>query len=85
MKPHKEVEEVVEGQVLVLEVFFSKCFWKLNFVLGKGQIMSECIYEIINFPKYHGKNLIDFCPGRFYRLGIMFCFDYSQGNSTQSE
>ena len=24
----------------------------------KGQIMSECIYEIINFPKYHRKNLI---------------------------
>ena len=35
----------------------------------KGQIMSECIYEIINFPKYHRKMLIDFCPGRFYRLG----------------
>ena len=33
----------------------------------KGQIMSECIYEIINFPKYHRKNLIDLCPGRFYR------------------
>ena len=38
-------------------------------VLSKGQIMSECIYDIINFPKYHRKNLIDFCPGRFYRLG----------------
>jgi hypothetical protein len=34
----------------------------------KGQIMSECIYESINFPKYHRKNLIDFSPGRFYRL-----------------
>ena len=28
----------------------------------KGQIMSECTYEIINFPKYDQKNLIDFCP-----------------------
>ena len=36
---------------------------------AKGQIMSECIHEIIHFPKYHQKNLIDFCPGRFYRLG----------------
>ena len=27
----------------------------------KGQIMSECIYEIINFPKNHRKILIDFC------------------------
>ena len=32
----------------------------------KGQIMSECIYEIIDFPNYHRKNLIDFYPGRFY-------------------
>ena len=31
-----------------------------------GQIMSECIYEIIDFPKYHWKFLIDFSPGRFY-------------------
>ena len=31
--------------------------------------MSECIYEITDFPKYHRKNLIDFCPERFYRLG----------------
>ena len=40
----------------------------------KGQIMSECIYEIIDFPKYHQKNLIDFCPGRFYRLGTCDLF-----------
>ena len=25
---------------------------------AKGQIMSECIYEIIDFPKYHQKNLM---------------------------
>ena len=36
----------------------------------KGQIMSKCIYEIINFPRYQQKHLIDFCPGRFYRLGM---------------
>ena len=40
----------------------------------KGQIMSECIYEIIDFPKYHRKNLIDFCSGRFYRLGTCDLF-----------
>ena len=28
----------------------------------KGHIRSECVYEIVHFPKYHRKNLIDFCP-----------------------
>ena len=28
----------------------------------KGQIKSELIYEIINFPKNDPKNLKDFCP-----------------------
>ena len=36
---------------------------------SKGQIMSECIYEIIDLPKYHRKNFIDFFPGIFFRLG----------------
>ena len=40
--------------------------------------MSECIYEIIDFPKYHRKNMKDFCPGRFYRLGIRFWLFSSQ-------
>ena len=40
-----------------------------NFAMLKGQIMSECINEIIDFPKYQQKKLIDFCPGRFERLG----------------
>ena len=44
-----------------------KIYFKKFFTI-KGQIMSECIYEITDFPKYHRKNLIDFCPGRFYRL-----------------
>ena len=42
--------------------------------ISKGQIKSECIYEIINLPKYHQKNLIDFCPGRFYSLGTCDLF-----------
>ena len=33
--------------------------------------MSKCIYEIINFPKYHRKNLIDFCPERLFILGML--------------
>ena len=32
---------------------------------------SECIYEIIDFPKYHPNDLIDFCPGRLFRLGML--------------
>ena len=37
----------------------------------KGQIKSECIYEIMVFPKYHRKNLIDFCPESLFRLGMI--------------
>ena len=37
----------------------------------KGQMKSECIYEIIDFPKYHQKNLIDFCPESLFRLGML--------------
>ena len=42
----------------------------------KGQIMSQCIQEIIYFPKYlPPKNMIDyFCPGSFYRLGTCDLF-----------
>ena len=32
---------------------------------------SECIYEIIDFPKYHQKILIDLCPERLFRLGML--------------
>ena len=28
----------------------------------KGQIKSELIYEVIDFPNYQLKNLKDFCP-----------------------
>jgi len=28
---------------------------------AKDQMKSECTYEIIDFPKYHRKKLIDFC------------------------
>ena len=48
----------------------------------KGQIMSECIYEIIDFPKYHRKNLISALEGFTDQVHVI-CFDYSQGYSTQ--
>ena len=31
----------------------------------KGQIKSELIYEVIDFPNYQLKNLKDFCPKSF--------------------
>ena len=43
----------------------------------KGHMKSECIYEIIDFPKYHQKNLIDFCPERLFRL-VMLCTHQSR-------
>ena len=35
-------------------------------VAAKGQIKSEWIDEIINFPKTDPTNLKDFCPESFY-------------------
>ena len=37
----------------------------------KGQMKSECVYEIIDFPKYHQKKLIDLCPESLFRLGML--------------
>ena len=41
--------------------------WKLlpSFLEVKGQIMSEWIDEVIDFPNYQLKNLKDFCPESF--------------------
>ena len=39
-----------------------------KFEILKGQILSECILRNHRFSKTPPKNLIDFCPGRFYRL-----------------
>ena len=46
----------------------------LQVIYTKGQIKSEWIFEIINFPKWQLKNLKDFCPGRFHRLGTCDLF-----------
>ena len=40
---------------------------------SKSLIKSEWFYEIINFPKYQLKNLKDFCPEKFYRIGAYVC------------
>ena len=32
---------------------------------AKGQMKSECIYEIIDFPKYHRKKIDRFLPWKF--------------------
>ena len=37
---------------------------------AKGQIKSESVYEIIDFPKYHQNILIDFCPESLFGLGM---------------
>ena len=64
-----------EGAVVIFYTFLSKtadlrqASTNHTVCVSKGQIMSECIYEITDFPKYQRKNLIDFCLGRFYRLG----------------
>ena len=41
-----------------------------NSLNSKGQIKSEWIYEIINFPKNDPKNLKDICPKKFYSTEI---------------
>ena len=28
----------------------------------KGQLISECLFEVLNFPKKQRKNLMNFCP-----------------------
>ena len=63
-------------ELFKLMALFVKPFKKTegNSLQPKGQIMSECTYEIINFPKYHRKNLIDICPRRFHRLGTCDLF-----------
>ena len=37
----------------------------------KGQLISECPFDAWKFSKIPPKNLIDFCPGRLYRLGML--------------
>ena len=39
-----------------------KMWYLFGIVHTKGQIKSEWIYEINNFPKNYQKNLNDFCP-----------------------
>ena len=45
------------------------CSLKSSCTHTEGQMKSECIHEIIDFPKYHQKSLIDFCPEMLFRVG----------------
>ena len=42
-----------------------KLAFEFGFLVYKGQIKSECIYEVIDFPNCQLKNLKDFCPKSF--------------------
>ena len=55
---------------IYVSLFRPKCK-NLGSGVSKGQVMSEYIYEIIDFPKYNRKNLIDFCPESSFRLGML--------------
>ena len=43
----------------------------LKYYNFKGQMRSEYIYEIIDFPKYPWKDLIDFSPESLFKLGML--------------
>ena len=43
-------------------ILFKQCNKIITIQCSKGQIKSEWIYEIINFPKNEPKDLKDFCP-----------------------
>ena len=40
-------------------VYWSSPFCKSN---DKGQLISECLLDVLNFPKKQRKNLTNFCP-----------------------
>ena len=42
--------------------FFKEIFPIITTLFGKGQLNSECIYEVIVSPKMPTKNFKDFCP-----------------------
>ena len=49
----------VQGFITQPKLIWYQLFYFFYYYhLSKGQTMSECIYEIIYFPKYHQKNLI---------------------------
>ena len=47
----------------ILDQRYQVNIWRVTL---KGQIKSEWIYEIVNFPKNDPKNLKDFYPESFY-------------------
>ena len=47
------------------------CSLKWSCTHTKGQMKSESVHEIIDFPKYPPENLINFCPESLFRLGML--------------
>ena len=52
---HEKENFCLCGESLVAKSFEEIVFWKLLQLTAKGQMKSECIYEIVNFPKHHRK------------------------------
>ena len=48
--------------LLRLEPFVSKGFFLQHNTFAKGQLISECLFYVLNFPKKTTKNLTNFCP-----------------------
>ena len=74
--------ELLGFLMLIIFIGVTLVFWNLiliyyyyyfvKFMFSKGQMKSECINEIIDSPKYHRKNLKDFCPESLFRLGMLY-------------
>ena len=65
--PHLWQKKIMNQNIWLMHIF-------QNIIANiKGHMKSECMHEIINFPKYCQKDLIFFCPESLFRLG-MLCY-----------
>ena len=53
------------GYLDIIECIF-ECLWKED-RNPKGQLISECLFYFLNFPKNPTNNLTNFCP-RIYKV-----------------
>ena len=61
----------ISGTYLQVNLYIS-FFLQNSFKLYlKGHEISKGMYEIVALPKIQTKYLIDFCPGRLCRLGML--------------
>ena len=54
MSIERQESEIDKTNILWLE---------LSLYPSKGQLISECLFDVLNFPKKQRKNLTNFCPG----------------------